>query len=454
MELRDKFDWVINPDAAPGSFDDKRPSLNLGTKVGDKGRYTDPEFAKREWSHLWRKTWLLAGVENDVAEPGDFFKFDFAHESFIIVRDEGGQIRAHFNVCPHRGSQIAITEFGSVDDFSCPFHAWKFNLNGTIKAVRSPEIFRSEVLCHDLNLTPVRCESVGGLIFITLNPDICPAREWLGEFADHFDMYDLTSMKVIHHKRSEWGANWKIGVEAFMELYHLQTVHPQTQPVMDDYFGQYDMFINGHSRHLLKFAKPAKDYPDQDSVTGSLRVMLEDAGVDPDQFDGTAQDAREAIQKAKRERAERLGLDYSKFSDLQLSDSVGYFAFPNNHLGLHPEAVFIMRFLPHPSNIGRFYYDNIVLYRHVDDPSYRTPRWMGLPDDTDMNPTYRPEIEHIQLGDESALGPVLSQDAELLPFVQNGVRSEGFRGSLLSEHEARLRYFEAELDMYLAGQRP
>ena len=50
----------------------------------------------------------------------------------------------------------------------------------------------------------------------------------------------------------------------------------------------------------------------------------------------------------------------------------------------------------------------------------------------------------------TGLGEVLDQDSELLPIVQAGARSRGFRGPLWSDQEARLRHFHAELDCKMA----
>ena len=150
-------------------------------------------------------------------------------------------------------------------------------------------------------------------------------------------------------------------------------------------------------------------------------------------------------------RATRIGLDYSGFTDGQLSDSVPYGLFPNVQMGCHPEGVFIMRFLPHPDDPGRFFYDNIILFRHVDDPDYSAPDWMGLPPGLDTTGAVRPDIVTVPAGVSPELGLVLDQDSQLLPIVQQGVRSRGFRGPLWSEQETRLRHFHAELDRYLAG---
>ncbi|MEO1204433.1 MAG: SRPBCC family protein, partial [Pseudomonadota bacterium] len=123
--------------------------------------------------------------------------------------------------------------------------------------------------------------------------------------------------------------------------------------------------------------------------------------------------------------------------------------FPNVQIGLHPEGAFLMRFLPHPTDPERFYYDTITLYRPVDDPSWAVPDWMGLPAGTDVSGEIRAEREFIAFGEKPDLGLVLDQDSELLPMVQKGIRSSAFDGPLWSEQELRLRHFHAELDLYV-----
>lgn len=443
--------WPIHV-GTPHPFNAERPRPDNGTARPDPSRYYDPAFARAEWEKVFTKTWLLAGVVSDIREPGDFFRFDIGGESFIIVRAEDGSIKAHYNVCPHRGSQLTLSAFGSVDQFSCPFHSWRFNLDGTNARVTDAETFHPDVLCHGTDLTSVRCEEVAGLIFISMNPDVMPLRDFLGEIVEQLELYDIGSMNVIQHKQSDWAANWKGGVDAFYEIYHLHSVHPQTQCLMDDRT-QIDLFPNGISRQFVPFGQPSPRYPDQTSINAGIKMMLADAGIDPEAFTGTAQESRAAIQQAKRERSARHNLGYDKFSDTQLSDSTIYGVFPNAQIGCHPEAVFLHRFLPHPRDPEQFTYDTMILFKHEDIPGYCAPAWMGLEPGTDTTGKTRPEISHTGLGEPPRLGEVLDQDSELLPYVQMGARSRGFRGPLWSEQEARLRHFHVELDRYVDGEK-
>ena len=107
------------------------------------------------------------------------------------------------------------------------------------------------------------------------------------------------------------------------------------------------------------------------------------------------------------------------------------------------------KFMPHPSNPEIFTYDTSINYRSVDNPSYHVPGWFGLPEGTDTSGQVRPDIVRYCLGVKPDLGEVLEQDSELIPFVQEGVRSRGFRGPLWSEQEIRLRHFHHELNKYI-----
>ncbi len=84
------------------------------------------------------------------------------------------------------------------------------------------------------------------------------------------------------------------------------------------------------------------------------------------------------MQRMKRKRARRLGLaHYEKLTDGQLTDSWATGLFPNVQIGMHPEGVFIMRFLPHADDPKKFYYDNITMYRSVDDRELHGARLDG-----------------------------------------------------------------------------
>ncbi|MBM4238080.1 MAG: aromatic ring-hydroxylating dioxygenase subunit alpha [Gammaproteobacteria bacterium] len=430
------------------AFDRASPRLELGNGLVSAERYFSPTWAAAEWDRIFTKTWLLAAPVSDLREPGDFVRFNIAHESFIVVRGQDGRLRAFYNVCPHRGSRVVISDCGSVNRFSCPFHDWKFDLAGHNTYVADVDTFQPEVLKHNRNLTAVRCEEAAGLVFITMHPDPPSLRQWLGPMLPILEGYEIEKMNVVQHRRAEWAANWKMGVDAFYEFYHQYSIHPQTMTMMDDRT-HIDLYPGGFSRQFVPFARPGSRCNDQIGVNPALRSMLADAGVASDQMPSSADRVRASIAAAKRRRAREFGIDYDRFSDAQLTDAVLCGVFPNVQVVTHPEAIFIHRFMPVIDTPRQMIYDTMILYRHIDAPGYGAPAWMGLSKDADLTGTTRPMVVHTPLGATPDMGEVLDQDFVQMPLVQEGVRSRGFRGAILSEQEIRLRHLHVEIDRHV-----
>ena len=449
MSANFKAAWPMNLNAPADSLEAKQPAVDNGLDVPSPERYYSAEYMKQEWQHLWPRVWLLAGVTPDVPEPGDYTVFEIGHEEFVVVRQEDGSLKAFYNVCPHRANRICLNERGSVERFTCAFHGWKFGCDGDLQSITDEMSYAPELIAHRPGLTEVRCDAIGGLIFINIDGKAPPLREWIGLPPGYIENYEIDKMHVVRHVRSEWLANWKAGVDAFYETYHLPHIHPQTQGVMED-FSQYDLYPNGFSRMIVPIGVKSHRIADQETVDPYQQYMLKEAGIDPATFKGSARDVRVAIQQAKRERGKRFGLtNYDKLTDGQLTDSWATGYFPNVQIGMHPEGVFIMRFLPHPTDPERFFYDNITMFRYVADPGYTVPGWMGLPEGTDVTGNTRPNVEHVPAGVKPNLGEVLDQDVELVAAVQRGSKSAAFRGPLWSDQEQRLRHFHRELDRYI-----
>jgi carnitine monooxygenase subunit len=445
--------WPMTLGAPADWLEAKQPDVDNGLDVPDPSRYYSKEFMKLEWDRMWTRAWLLAGVASDIPEQGDYFTFTIGPEEIIVVRQADGSIRAFYNVCPHRGSKIAMNESGSVSHFTCPFHGWQFNTDGRLKCISDEHSYAPSLVKHRPGMSEVRVDTVGGIVFVNMDGKAPPLKEALGLPPGYIENYGIDKMHVVHHVRTEWAANWKVGVDAFYETYHLPYVHPQTQGVMEDY-SQYDLYPNGASRMIVPLCVKSHRVADQTSVDAGLQYMMQDAGMKPGEFKGTAQEVRAAVQKCKRDRARRLGLThYEKFTDNQLTDSWATGVFPNVQMGMHPEGVFIMRFLPHATDPEVFYYETMILYRHVDDPDYTVPGWMGLPPDTDVTGETRPAVKIVPPGDPPGLGEVLDQDSGLLPFVQKALHSRGFKGPLWCDQEQRVRHFHREIDRYVKGEK-
>jgi phenylpropionate dioxygenase-like ring-hydroxylating dioxygenase large terminal subunit len=62
---------------------------------------------------------------------GDYVDFEIGDQSIVVVRTEHG-LRAYFNACRHRGTRL-VSGQGRIGEFRCPFHAWRWHLDGSLK---------------------------------------------------------------------------------------------------------------------------------------------------------------------------------------------------------------------------------------------------------------------------------------------------------------------------------
>ncbi|WP_439534573.1 aromatic ring-hydroxylating oxygenase subunit alpha [Polymorphobacter sp.] len=440
--------WSVNPDAPPDSFEAKAPYVDNGSTTISPERYYSPEWQEKERTHLWRKVWNWAAREEDIPEAGDYVTFEIGREEFIVTRGKDDRIRAFFNVCPHRGNRLVSDADGSrPHGFTCPFHNWRFGLDGQLEKLTDPETFRQEALCRDMSLSEVRCETWEGFVFLNMDPNAEPLTVHLGPLVEHARPYRLVDMRIVRRVQAVWEANWKVGVDGFNEAYHVHAVHQQILPVFNDYHAQIDLYGHGMSRMVTKFAF-ASPRLDGKELNEGLKAMLREVGIDPDSFTGGMEDVRPMVQQAKRARAARLGLDYSGFIDNQLTDDWNYFIFPNIQAGIHPEGVSLLYFRPHATDPRKFIFDVIVMLHPQENPEFLPPAYMGLPEGWDISGREPAVIEQIDWRD-GGLGEVFDQDSSLFAEIQKGIESHGFRGSILSEQEQRIGHFHAELERYL-----
>jgi phenylpropionate dioxygenase-like ring-hydroxylating dioxygenase large terminal subunit len=195
-------------------------------------RYYDERFFELERERLWPHVWQMACRLEEIPNVGDFVEYEILDKSVIIVRTASG-IKAFHNACRHRGVQLAQGR-GScrVKGFICPFHGWRFNIDGENTFVLGKHIFSAENLKQaDLNLAPCRVELWGGSAFINFDDNAPPLIDSLGPVAQRLADRNVDQLKMEWWYQTVLPTNWKLAMEAFMEGYHTTRTHPQLHAV-------------------------------------------------------------------------------------------------------------------------------------------------------------------------------------------------------------------------------
>ncbi|HBD91397.1 MAG TPA: (2Fe-2S)-binding protein [Gemmobacter sp.] len=191
-----------------------------------KSVYTSPEFLALEQKHVFAADWLCAGRAETLPNPGDYLTMEIAGEPVVVLRDRGGEIRAMSNVCRHRMSTL-LQGRGSVRAITCPYHAWTYNLDGSLRG--APAMTLNDSFCKEaLGLPAVRCEIWQGWIMVTLNPDAPAPQDALRDVTDLIAPFDMTAYQETFRETFRWATNWKVLAENFMESYHLPMCHAGT----------------------------------------------------------------------------------------------------------------------------------------------------------------------------------------------------------------------------------
>ncbi len=201
-------------------------SLQLdGTRVIDRNIYVDPKVYAAEQDQLFAKTWQWVAHDSEIPEFGDYVTATIAGRPIIVSRGEDELITAFFNTCTHRGAQLAVRAKGnSGGSFTCLYHAWCFDTEGKLTSAPLPAAYGDRLYKPCYDVPTVRLETFVGNIFVSLDPNIEPLADFLGETKQYIEMFTGKN-EVIGRVRWALDGNWKLWHENFRDNYHPMYAH-------------------------------------------------------------------------------------------------------------------------------------------------------------------------------------------------------------------------------------
>jgi nitrite reductase/ring-hydroxylating ferredoxin subunit len=244
--------------------------------------YISEEYARAERDQLWAKVWQQVERVEEIPNVGDFLTYEILDDSIIVVRTAPDTIRAYHNVCAHRGRRLVDTPEGEHDargrrrQFVCNFHGWRYDIEGRNTFAAEREDWPCGLTERNDGLHAVKVDTWGGWIWINLDPDCEPLRDYLEPAASLLEHFELENMRYRWRRWLTFDCNWKVAFEAFMETYHVPYTHPE--------FMAFGMFL-GWARAQGKHSNIGYDAPKgMDENQAKLRI-----GSGPDARVSTAQ---------------------------------------------------------------------------------------------------------------------------------------------------------------------
>ncbi len=353
------------------------------------GRYTDPEFLALEREHLWKKSWLYACHLDELPAAGSYVLWKKTGSPILIVRGKDDEVRAFYNTCRHRGGPLVKDERGEArGGFTCGYHGWAYDFEGKLRGMRDRRDFVDlDFSC--LGLVTVRCERLGNWIFINEDPEAAPLRDSLGRIPEHFAQFDLDNTRHIVTEAFDVDCNVKVLLDAFLEVYHLKSIHQDTVDRFLDHRGTGIMlWPQGHSLMVTPNRRP--DWVDPGTV-----------GM----------------------------VDFPNVTELPVKTNVSYNIYPNLVTPVAGNGMPFIQFWPKTER-------TMVIECH-----WFSPDWGG---------GERHELWDRRIAN---FDRILEEDTQFAPQIQQSVESPGFRGIQLNYQERRIYHWHEELDRRIGIKR-
>jgi methanesulfonate monooxygenase subunit alpha len=229
----------------------RRPKLPR-THYVDSRVYTDREIFREEREKIFGRTWVLACHESELPGPYDYRTFRHpSGRGLVLVRGDDDEVRAFYNVCPHRGNTLVNEPAGNARTFTCIFHAWTFDCRGDCTGIsRRKEGFQDRLDPRDVGLRRVRTErGAGGFYWVNMADDGPSLAEFIGDALGVLAPYIAEPLEVFHFQKVRLETNYKLWHDTNSEFYHdfIHYFNRVTGMQQPGYFERkYSPHPNGH----------------------------------------------------------------------------------------------------------------------------------------------------------------------------------------------------------------
>ncbi len=226
--------------------------------------YYDPAWFDREQRELFGTNWTFVGFEHEIPNPGDYLVADVGYQPVMVTRDLNGDLHALHNVCRHRGIKM-MSGCGNAKVISCPYHAWRYALDGKLEHVPQKREQFPAMQLEDWGMFKAGLGVWDGLIFVHAEPDAQPLTEWLGGLTTRLERFKPQRLVEISKADFPMGANWKFFVENHIDWLHLYYLHATSLKDFHHDLGELTQF----GPHWTSFEKPK---PGQEEKAEERRV--------------------------------------------------------------------------------------------------------------------------------------------------------------------------------------
>jgi choline monooxygenase len=195
--------------------------------------YTDRRVADLELKNVFSRNWQAVGRLSQLEKPGQYVTATVADEPIVVVRGRDGKLRAFYNVCRHHAMTVMNEPCGHAEHMRCPYHGWTYNLEGELRGMTEFDGVKNFERA-DNGLVPVLVETWEKFVFVNLDPQAAPLRDFLGKLVGLAKPLGFGDLKFVERRSYIQNCNWKVYVDNFLDGgYHVPHMHKGLNSVLD-----------------------------------------------------------------------------------------------------------------------------------------------------------------------------------------------------------------------------
>jgi len=450
MERPEPLEHILRRDSIPANETLCISTENrLGTAPLDARRYYSREFFDLEIERMWPRVWQYAAWSYDIPNVGDVAVYRNAGRSVLIVRQKDNSIKAFANSCLHRGRELCTEAVQHRSELKCPYHGFTWSIDGALKWVPCQWDF-PQVNAETHKLAEVRCEEWNGFVFVNFDKNAPSLRDYMGKMWAQWESVEgwnfhnrFRAVSVIR----PMAVNWKVCMEAFIEVLHAYESHTHTRAGGSDVQTQYDIwrdephFSRMHTPMGIPSPHCVPPPSPQEAVDNWVTGFAPELTDDPVTKLQPGEAPRDAMQRlAVMVYRQRMGVDLNGEPVSYLVDPIQYSLFPNFAPWPSLGAPIVYRFLPGDDPDHSIFETQLfVPFTGERPPSGRTV-------------VVNPGESLASVPELGGLGLILQQDVDNLEPMQRGLKANITNKVTLAEYqEVRIRHYHETLDRYLFG---
>ncbi len=245
--------------------------------------YHDPDRWRVEMDRVFKRLPLVLGFSCEFAEPNSYKAMEVAGVPVLLTRTGDGPVRGFVNMCSHRGAVIVPEGTGTARRFTCPYHAWSYDGDGTLVGILDRDEF-GEIDPTALGLTPLPVAERAGIVFGGLTPNAeLELDDFLCGYDEMLTLHGFADCTFVGSQSVE-GPNWKIAYDGYLDFYHLPILHKNTfgpdysNKAIYDAWGPHQRVSSPDQRMLTLEGLPEDQWPD-DLLTAGVWTIFPHASI-------------------------------------------------------------------------------------------------------------------------------------------------------------------------------